>query len=191
MALVKETLIASLVTVFASPTWATVGPAFGIAIDTYIKTATATIPVTGVVIPPAPGSPYGAAGTGTGIPVTTGLAALQSAATTAFLSPTWATVGSTLSPAIETLMVTATLTTAVTGVLQGTGTLVSWVATGGAAMTTALNLAFTTGITWVLVANNIANAVDIYLKTVTFTTTDLGVIPVSSWTGTGTGGALA
>jgi len=190
MALLKATFTAELVAAFSAQAWGITAQLFTSAVNNYILSATATVPVTGTVTPPS-GSPYPAIGTGVGNPVTTASAGLYSACISAFASPLWATLAGIIVPAIETLMITSTLVTTVTGVLQGTGTLVAWTAPGGGALLTTMNIAFTTGQLWSQVAVDIADAVDIYLKTVVVSTVDAGIIPPSSWVGTGAGGVLS
>jgi len=193
MALDKLTLVSDLTTSFAQPTWATSASLFSKAIDSYIKSADATINVTGALINP-PFTPV--TGVGKGNPLTVGVGALTTAMNSAFALPAWAGIAAIAAPAIETLMITSLLTTDVVKppvppyTVQGTGTLGSWVATGVGVLQTALGVAFTTGISWATVATSIADAVDIYLKTVTFTTDpDVGTVP-GAWSGTGVAGTL-
>lgn len=193
MALSKTKLKLDLITAFYSITWAEAATLFTTAIDNYFLSATATITVNGIVTPPLPASPYPAEGVGTGYPVTieAGVAGLNSACISAFALPEWKLLSAIISPQIANLITTSTLTTTVTGVLQGTGTLISWVATGTTALESAINLAFTTSFSWSEVATKISDAIEAFLKTVTFSTSDTGIIPVVSWVGTGVNGILS
>jgi len=195
MALVVATLKDQIKTSFQSETWTDCATQFAQALDNFIKSGTVTTTVAGTVTPPT-GPNYPAVGTGTANSiVTTGLGILTSLIISKFMNENtlWADIGPALASAISADVATGTVTTTVTGVLVGTGIGNPGCINDSAGLGT-LNSDLTAAFTvqafsnaWDDVTDKIGDAMDTYLKAAIVTTNDLGVVPVVSWIGTGTG----
>jgi len=196
MSLATSILKSDLIAAFEETTWLGCGTKMGAAFDTYIMSGTVDTNVTGTVIPPPPATvTYIAYGEGSGTIVTTGLLVLQTTISAMLANPStvWADVGDNIASAVDTDVLTGSVSTSVSGGLTGGGfgapgcidTSASY-----SAFSTALTLAFTSSpmnTSWKLVADYIATAAEIYLKGSIVTTEDSGIVPPNSWSGPGSG----
>jgi hypothetical protein len=193
MALDTNGLIADIKTASVAPDWANFCTLLGAAFDSFILSGLVSTTVSGIVTPPS-GSTYPAAGVGNGSIITTGLATLQTQIATIMLTPgaLWENIGNPLATAINSDVTTATVSTTVTGVLQGKGTGVAGCINTASTLSqfkTDFANAFTdvSGETWDAFAQKVADIMTTYIIGAVVTTTDKGTVPPSSWVGVGTG----
>lgn len=192
MALNKTALAEAINTAFKAQTWADTANQFADAVDGFILSGEADLSIVATVYPPGGGS-YTQSDNGTGTITTTAKAGLISAGISAFASTLWSTVSGILCPSINTLLGSATVATSVNNILVGSGT--GTIATSGySTLYSAFNMAFTTTsstTTWEIIANDLANAVDVFVRAAVVSSPGMtGISPPSSWTGTGTGGII-
>lgn len=180
-------------TVFNQTDWNTAADNLAIAIDNYYKSGVVETSVTGTVTPPFPASPYTAYGKGKGSPVTTTLSTLKVQCRLAFQQTDWNQVGPYIASEINNLILNSTLNTTLTAnapayILVGSGVGASITTPGSTALSTNLNSIFSQNNTiWDIIASDIADEVDNFIKQAVFTTNDNGSVPVNSWVGTGSG----
>lgn len=180
----------------SAPTWADSGKQIGEAIDAYLKAVQISTSVSGAGVGPPPGSvPFTGVGTGTGTLAVTGTTVLVSACTAAYTNPTWAGIGTKIASAVTAYVPTGTVTTNVTGGLTGAGAgplvlvpppivLVPPPPTFSAQVDA---LFANSALTWKAIGEQFSTMIVSLFSSITLTTTDAGVIPAASWTGTGTG----
>ena len=185
MALVISKLTQDITKAFKSDTWDDCASQISDAINAYFKSGLVQATISGTVTPPSPATPYAAVGTGTGNPQTSTASALTQAWKSAFKSTSWTAIGGIVAPQIDNLVKSAQIQLKVSNILVGTGTGV-FQTIGPSALQQQINSSFS-ATAWDVAANQIATAVDTFIKAVTVQCTASGVVPVNSWVGTGTG----
>jgi hypothetical protein len=201
--LVKDNLTTDLALAFAKDSWAATATQFTDAITAYVQTAS----VIEIAIAGAWTAFPNTAGSALGIctATITDIATLPAACTIAFALNLWDGVASLISTAISKVLTTSTvaLTSYATipdplpdppptytlggvGVANAANAAITVTPADTVTLTTKINAAFTTGTVWATVANDIATAVDDFIKTAKVTTlpSPSGSLPVP-WTGLG------
>jgi len=198
MALVVATLKNDIKTAFQATDWAVCATQLATAIDTFIKSGTATVPVTLTLHTPGGDVPGSATGIANAI-TTTGLAAMQAAILAKFQSSStmWADLGPAIATAISTDVKTGMVNTIVsTPPIVGTGTGVPGCINDSAGLSgliANITTAFTTqafASDWSAVGDKIGDAIDQYLKAAKVTTVDVGTTPFP-WNGNGINGIIS
>lgn len=196
--LVKDNLATDLALAFATDSWIATATLFTTAVNDYIQTADVIeIPIAGAWTL----TPF-TAGLALGIckATITDITTLPAACTTAFALNLWGGVSSLISTAISTVLTTSTVAlTSYAAIavpppppiytLGGVGTATASITVTPAdvaVLTSDINVAFTTGTDWTIVANDIATAVDTFIKSAIITTlpSPAGNLP-QGWTGPG------
>lgn len=195
MALDKTTLQTSIEDAFKKDKWTDCASAMATAIDTYIKggkiTASGTATVVIISPPSSTPTPYSMVAAGT--ISTAGTTTLEGSLNIAFQATSWTGVGNQVGTAISTQLTTSTISiTPLTGgyvpPFVGSSTKVTVVTAACIALLqSTLESSFSTGTDWVIVAAQIATAIDTFTKAAAVTTVDAGTAPPNSWTGTATG----